>query len=377
MAHRIVWAVALAALLGCGGATSGDTSGDEANFESFGKRYAAATCALSAKCRSLAQYLLDDCPAQRDLANFLPLVRAGRTTVDAAAAEACLKVVESLTCDEWEALAGKDAKIFAECAQVFQGHILPGQACHDGAECADGVCVLEKTCLGVCRAKKKPGDACANQDCGYSDSACGASGTCSAIGHAGDPCFRDGFEDCAFGLDCSTKDGIVDPSSICVERRPKGASCEHASCANGFACTANVCSDKLAEGAACADEYSCSEGLVCARLSITYTSFESGTVTPGICRHPNELGGACTEFRGGTTVTGCATGLECVGGACTMPPASGPCGMSYGCAPGTYCSTEQQCVPQDPDGTACIDGVVGQCVGGGCRNGVCASPCAL
>jgi hypothetical protein len=373
----LIGIIVLAALLGCSSTITmtENPSGDEAILESFGRRYAGARCELSAKCQSIAKHLRDACPAQHDFTDLLPLVRAGLTTVDSDAAEACLKAIESLSCQEWDTLADSIPNTFPACAQVFQGHVIPGEPCHADAECSDGVCVLDNACPGVCRAKRKPGDACSDQDCGYSDHVCTADGTCKAKGQAGDPCFRDGFADCVFGLECSTDEsGISGPTSICVERQPKGASCVHAQCAHGLFCIGSVCTDGVAEGNACTDAYSCADGLVCAGLMLT--SFEGGPVTPGTCRHPNEIGGACTEFRGALTVTGCATGLECVGGACAMPPTIGPCGPSAGCAPGNYCNPELRCVPQDPDGTACIGGIANQCAGGGCRNGLCASPCA-
>src|SRR5258708_3889411 len=165
-------------------------------------------------------------------------------------------------------------------------------------------------------------------------------------GQLGEPCFRDGYQDCAFPLICGQAPGS---DKVCVEAQQKGSACG-GTCASGLLCTDGVCADPLPEGVECSDMWQCAEGLVCKNLWANQLDGPGAFTTPGACTKPSPIGGPCTDRPGAVNVTACAAGLDCVGGACQPSP------------------------PKVPDGGKCFQ--YQDCARRSCTDGVCVPPCA-
>jgi hypothetical protein len=262
-------------------------------------------------------------------------------------------------------------------AYVYEYEQENGAVCELGSHCASGFCVDGVCCnvecaggTGDCMACSAAAGAAANGTCGPTANGSGcddgvfcngadtcASGACTGA-HTGDPCAAnvgDADDDCSESCDEAT-DG-------CTAADPNNSACD-----DGLYCTGvDTCT-----GGACVPA-----GDPCA-----------GTVGDGdtdCSESCNEAADDCTAYD--PEGSSCDDGLYCTGvdtcasGACVS--AGDPCGASIGDADAD-CSescdeTTHLCTANDPEGSACDDGLyctlMETCAAGTC-GGSPADPCA-
>lgn len=163
---------------------------------------------------------------------------------------------------------------------------LPVDACGQGLQCVNAVCVPRGDVNAACDDARRCKDGLR----------CSAANTCVVVqyGVAGAPCAEDG-DACQPGFFCS--------GSSCAPLRPNGGACTDTGfeCAPDLFCVQNVCTAPAALNAACGPMIQCAEGLFC----------EAG----GRCANLKAAGAACVEAQ---ECAGTCQGLRC-----TVPPCRG------------------------------------------------------
>ncbi|MBL8604474.1 MAG: hypothetical protein JNK72_21285 [Myxococcales bacterium] len=360
---RVLGAVALGLMLGCGDTTGGG-GGGALTIADFPARYYAAICGQFFRCpqggdSGLVVALLGDearCVsmipnlAGPQIADLVAAVNRGTVRFDGAAAARCLSQVSS-SC---MALEGDGV---TECRSAFTGTLAAGAGCWRNEECSTGnYCdhgdAAARICPGMCRAVVAAGGACSSdrQCAGWSTGAEAClNSRCVAVTQG---------PTAQVGQACGTSD--ASPSV-------------HTACAAGLACVNRTCQTPAAAGAPCSDSIVCAPGLVCAGNGGTMrncqspsnliTSTAGGACRPGgqqppICNPLQRL--ACGDSNTCMTVGDGSAGSRCIGSADFGSP----------CNAGLYCErTTNLCTAQRATGAECTSGR--QCASGDCQSGRC------
>jgi hypothetical protein len=318
-------------------------------------------------------------------------LRNGFTTVDDAAAAACIAAITEASCADLAA-----DNLGGACAAVLAGHVANGKYCRIDDDCTDATqnfCKFDfgMACGSRCAPRAKLGEKCA--DVCTTDTFCtmAADGNrCAGLVSEGQSCAGG---ECASGLFCQH---TGDPMGKC-RRIAAGIACAGTwQCPGSLACVvpegagAGVCGPGHAVGAAChvlesggVIDSDCAPGLRCLpgaggklSCSLGHELGESCAIPDGVtvagepCRvgicKDGSQGPICTALRQlGQSCNDdnlCDAGLACRGVTCAPDqiPSGDPCGASdeRKCAPGTFCridasATAGVCAPLRGEGEAC------------------------
>lgn len=275
-------------------------------------------------------------------------VSAGALRLDSARALACVTALEIQVCSSWPAMPDP-------CTRFLLPRVSLGQPCFDGFdECLDGVC-RGNACPRTCQPRATEGEVC------NSDAECRAglscrtpplstTSVCSAPSNVGGVCFAD--TDCATGLGCSEQLCKVLPSAgskcldnrcidlaycevdstggVCATRKPEGATCTGAQCANMLVCDpkSGTCVPQLAAmHERCTPAQQCPAGATCTQID------PDGV---GTCAEPATEGETCL------TESDCEKHLGCVssdgGSTCERRADAGA-----GCVSSQQCHVSAEC----------------------------------
>ncbi len=252
--------------------------------------------------------------------------------------------------------------------------------------CEAGVCAMGACDDGFDDCNTDPADGCEISlltdpaNCGSCDNDCGAE-PCNA-GWCGSACGdadEDGFDDAACGgTDCDDGRPEVNPDAteVCdgrdddcdgqTDEEPEAG----ASCADGDACTQDVCqagacqNPPAADGTACDDGLGCTSDDACSGGACQGTPLDcsglDGPCAVGVC---NEATLQC-EAQALSDGTLCSNGLFCVvnercaAGACIGGEPRDCSAAGGGCRDGACDEAQDQCVGDPlPGGTPCNDGL--------------------
>jgi hypothetical protein len=220
-------------------------------------------------------------------------VKEGRVKVDDGAAVTCLgeHVAASTRHDADPAIEKKS------CTDAIDGQVPRGGACRQPWECATGLaCVgYSKIAEGKCQDPPSVGQACGEAK---------ENVDLIALDLGDHPA-------CAAGARCSFH--------RCEARKKAGDDCmQDVECPESLACRAGKCGkpDKLAEGAACAQEKDCGPHLYCADAPHQFPPKKLGKCTPEkkageACKDDDECRGTChaaADGGGGACVSFCGSG---------------------------------------------------------------------
>ncbi len=261
-----------------------------------------------------------DLAASGGLAMFadgIAAVKAGRASVDAAMATACMATLDA-SCTFFKALTLPEA-----CHKMFTGKVDASFQCAADVECKSGYCKFndanDPACTGVCTEAKTAGAAC------DSDSAC------------------------QFPLWC------IDGKCAAAKYAAKGESCSELPCSADLLCMEGgddfSCSDAIKAGQACGvGEGTCATGLYCAA--------KAADDSDGVCTASVALGKPCDRdlWYEGATDSPCAKGSVCVPLAADATAATCQAYAAVGkpCVTGDQCQGwDEGCFTMDDDSTQC------------------------
>lgn len=287
------------------------------------------------------------------LDDLLVANRQGKVRYDGAAAYRCIARVNA-TCDVQHNLGEL-------CSDVFAGAVAAGGACLRHEECAGngwcdrGQATGTTSCLGMCRARKRTGEACTvNDECAP-----------QAVGQRAE-CFPD-----SSGMSRCVRVATGEPAA---EGRPCGhiigsAYAQDIQCATGLGCViaegslAGTCQTPVAVGSMCGAGSVCAQGSACTAT----TTMRCTAITVR-----RAVGEACNAAA--MTVCDPYARLVCRSGVCasigdgTMGATCGNMAVAPGfqCNAGLYCASGR-CAARKADGDACASDV--ECRSDACDRG--------
>jgi hypothetical protein len=342
--------------------------------EKFAQEYATALCERSGRCDTLAPYLIDKCKAQANdrihAEDVKRAIAAGRLVYDEIQGQRCLDGINQTRCLAQDV----DDSVTTACQQALRGTVQGGAECSFLFECAAGTCggTAETTCPATCPEVLAEGDTCSN----FRGPRCNANAglRCSA-----GMCVTPAGLDASCQDNAGCKSGLLCVDEKCAPLATVGAGCSvDSSCAEGLYCEDSVCVTRKQEGQRCSSSpeevdaalrgAQCADGLLCQGAGLD----SMGTFLPGTCVKPSKEAGACKDYPPDVQIyiTGCLNGLDCNDSKCVVPPTSGTCGANNSCRTDTaYCSSDNVCVTQLPDGAAC--NIPPECLSYNCPEGVC------
>lgn len=245
-------------------------------------------------------------------ANYLDLLGRGLLRFDAAEAQRCLTALSGAACQ----IGAVDLR---QCDRALRGTVSEGEPCGSTLACAEGICALEASCPGHCRALAVDAACADNSECLYPNVCRG--GTCQAPSGLGGACER--RTHCAAPLLCGS-------NRFCEAPAPSGSVCVYAlggdTCAGVQVCRMNGAARSCGAGAAI--DAACSGSEPCA---------PGGRCVEGHCLQTAGPGEACTRSE------------QCIG---------------------LHVCRGDRCVPSAVLGAACDADL--PCAQGACVNGTCA-----
>lgn len=186
---------------------------------------------------------------------------------DGEAGQRCADALAALPCD----LSASELRAPpAACEGMLRGTRAGGETCYFPEACASGQCVIAPDCEvrgccpGSCRADRQPaaiGGACeVTADC-RADAFCGTDLVCTVLGADGAACARD--NECGEGLLCMNP--LPTQPGTCRTAPGEGERCPYLRCADeGLRCDeARTCVPIGLPGAACATFLDCSPYMQC------------------------------------------------------------------------------------------------------------------
>ncbi len=270
---------------------------------------------------------------------------AGRIAYDPIAAQGCLDAWSGSDCTYAGYALPIHTTAVEACARVFSGNVAQGGACCFGFQCQDDAACT----AGKCAAPGPCGSCTPNDNC--------INNACVARPDVGQTCAQDGSIRCKAGLVCiPTADYL---SGTCGALGVAGDRCfndfQTNPCGAGLYCDFTlaqpVCALLATIGQDCGDTTACAAGLLCPHA-------DTSTMTLGKCAPPIARDGACSLATSGDT--GCKMFEQCNGTTCDLDTVLGStCSMT--CDLG-YCDlATNTCKPAVPEGGACTPGLDSQC----------------
>lgn len=293
---------------------------------------------------------------------------------------------------------------------VCYSDLADGQMCDEDSDCANAHCQNGFCCaFGDCcqMASDCPtfgtfDPVCENPaTCQGSrgEAICGPTFICGSSGTADDDSACDMStvaDDCGFYLDVMCNGQADQVAPACA------TSCSsHADCDPGAFCDpgTNICVQDLINGSFCANDaercqsghcqnqFCCDSGDCCANESDCPPSYSGPAVcdVPSACQGERDIA-QCNNFECSTSVgvdddsacdssivantCGLYNSVNCDGNSVQNPPlCPSTCSTDLDCDADAYCSAGGACVPDEPDGVACMDN--DECQSGHCQNGAC------
>jgi hypothetical protein len=299
----------------------------------------------------------------------------------------------------------------AHCdASVCLDDLDDGLACDEGSDCESGHCQNGFCCaFGDCcqAASDCPGFGTGTPTCDSPDSCQGTRG--EAVCNANNVCTTDGTaqddsactattiaDDCGFfpaetcsgaasqtaptcATTCSTNgqcdpDAWCNPSShVCLGDLPDGSACgtddgrcQSGHCQNGFCCedgdccsVAGDCPGSYTTAPVCTSPTAC-DGEADVAACQASTCVTIADVDDDAACGPTTVASTCGSYHT----------VYCSGASTqTAPDCLDSCTSDAECDGNAYCNTGGQCVPDEPNGDACLDDL--ECQSGHCQNGFC------
>lgn len=229
-------------------------------------------------------------------------VAEGRVLFEAERLQECVDDAAFDLADAWErGFIGQGL-----CDWVFLGTLTLGEACYPDETlqrtCAEGYCVRDGACPGVCSPFAEAGESCASRRCAP-NLYCSAASLCVAEGLAGESC-PDGFG-CAAPLVCRDE--------VCRSLAPLGERCSsERPCTYPGICVRERCLAEVLPGDPCASPQHCPSGSVC-RL-------EPAGSADWSCQTPLADGDTCDLRSGCGAALRCRTETSPVVGVCEDAP---------------------------------------------------------
>jgi hypothetical protein len=330
-------------------------------------------------------------------------INDGRVAIDGAALNACIELLEGLSCNELieepeiEGCQVPEPEEENPCDPTL---IVIGKVGEDGQCTSPGVsleCELGTVCRavdslgidGVCVAPGEIGDFCFNSGECAEDLYCSLlDGTCQVPREAGETClFAEGgglLIECGENLTC---DPITD---TCVGACGRGASCfSDLECDEeaGLQCIVGRCDTPRIAGLPCQTSEHCAEGLRCGINPATGADlvcleklgdgedcsvFAQSDCASGFC-HPGTL--VCSPTAAAGDVCPSFSQDECADSYCDTSPRLTFCDENADCVDSSgVCDLDSSvcqafCIALQPDGAQCINGF--ECESGTCSGGFC------
>jgi hypothetical protein len=251
----------------------------------------------------------EDCASLADDSVTVQVCRAtrravadGRVRFAAARLQECLDSAALDLADAWErGFIGQGL-----CDWVFVGTLTLGEACYPDESlqrsCAEGYCVREGQCPGVCSPFAEVGEDCAARRCAP-DLYCSAANECVAQALAG--------ESCPDGWGCRAP--LVCRDSVCRSLAPLGERCSsERPCTYPGICVRERCLAEVQPGDPCTSPQHCPSGSVC-RL-------EPAGGMDWSCQPPLADGDPCDLRSGCGSNLRCHTEMSPVVGVCEDAP---------------------------------------------------------
>lgn len=303
-----------------------------------------------------------------DTSDIEASVTAGRATWNAANAACCLAHSAGDTSCFFNPGGGS-----AEC-DFIQGTVANGGSCTTGADCMDGYCHFDASCMGTCTPYATTG-----ADCGLGDVVCAPDATCDSrldrcvtqTGTAGMACSESANTGCEPTLTCLDPDG--DGNGTCTELPSRGEPCDEnmivcdfntGICDYDFATMSGVCAPAFAIGTArCIIDAQCAGDAYCRGASFAGMTYGTCTARAArgascatdkcldglVCLPDHTCGDAPAIGEACTPTSGCDNGICTGGGTCVALRAAGDhCTMNRECASGVCTPSTMTCAPVCP-----------------------------
>ncbi len=318
--------------------------------DSYSVEVARAALDSQAKCVDLmhARFVTTD-------RTLLESIRSGRTKLDTAKLDACIKLYEQAKGNCKQSPLGKSVTDACQDSVVFTGQQAAGAICYLDVDCVTGATCWGATgsAPGLCRAKSAEGQAC------RSDTECPDTDSCAAVASRDNWCaasdkqsegkFCASDSQCGSGLFCDTN------AQACASLLASDAECfQNRQCLSGR-CNQDQrkCEAPAASSGSCNASTNCQAGLWC-----------DTTSTNNSCGVPLSTGKAGDPCDSNTP---CGTGLACISSACRAPVADGAsCNANTDCQVGSSCDLAgtHVCRARKAKGVSCASLSAGDCAAG-------------
>jgi hypothetical protein len=351
--------------LACGSSSDGSSSssssssGSSVPLEDVPGLYADAACDAYLACLGpIADVFFagEDCATRitRQLEEEWPRIEdaVDRGTVEyhGDQIEACAEDLRNRSCQE---LTERET-----CPDALDGTVAIGDDCSLSAECkGEAYCNFDASCPGTCRALEPAGGNCRDDDQCVSGLVCSSdTQRCVVPAGEGQAC-QAGEPDCELGLFCAGANETSNTSGECrpiddVFGQANGQDCDFDSgrlCASDLVCQVDSvdtdglhlsCARRVGSGEACrlAVPDQCPEDEFCNVLM--QNNGENMPLLEGNCEPRPAAGEACATTLIGTY---CAAYTRCDNGTCRELANLGE-----------RCSTDEVCLSEHCDGTACV-----------------------
>lgn len=188
-------------------------------IEEFGREWARAYCAATARCAFTDSRADEGCVDDAWM-QFSELwyerarsgLKDGTVLFRADLAWACVEALDGWSCYDEDVRFNAWSESLRWCDEAFEGIVPDGGACQSSAECQSGVC---SGCRGTCLSRPREGESCHSLPCD-TGLVC-SSGRCVRYLREGEPCHTESPIGCGRGLLCEVERGSA---GVC--RRPTG-----------------------------------------------------------------------------------------------------------------------------------------------------------